>query len=385
MLKSLKIFINSKEIPESLYSQFTMIGDIEEIYNVGGLVLNDTSGTATDMSIFKIGDPVSFVFTFDTGNLVTVDYSILSIVSGDEPKTAGALDTVGDRYIIKLINPSFFNQTPANRGYYQNTSATVRAEMDKIKSNFKKVTIENSDDIKSRRYLLNERPMSFIKQISKKCTIGTEAVLCFTDEKGNFFFTSFKNLKSASPKRSLKHMGSKAKTNYPDLLMTYSSVKNFEDPVQSWDSLKIMSNIFNPAKNITTVSSRVGFGNTGSVIMDKSKISSLPFTIQVANPLEGFQEQKALYAKEVEKQIYNYTINVVVSNSIEDISCGDTVELSLTSSTKDDVNSTYSGVYLIKRCEHSLVDGNIVTKLTLISPSQKMPNWYNSDTIIGIS
>ena len=110
-------------------------------------------------------------------------------------------------------------------------------------------------------------------------------------------------------------------------------------------------------------------------------ISSLPFTSQIANPLYGFAEQKAMFQKEIEKQIYNYVIEVEALNCLDIISCGDTVSVSLKSTVSTIENSMYSGKYVVKRCEHRLYDGTITSKLTLVSPLVKKPTWYKDSVI----
>jgi len=383
MIKYFTVAINDKVLPEKLYSQYSVIGDIDDVYNYGGLVINDTTGAILDISSFKIGDPVQFTFSLEDGSTTKISYAILSITSPGQTKPESSLDTLGDSYIFKLIGPAFFKQVPANRGYFKSTSSIIADEMDKIKLYFNKVNISSSDDSKSRRYLLNERPLSFIKDISKKCLIQGEAALCFTDEKNNFNFTSYKLAYSQAIKLALVAPQSTASTasGVKRITMSTFSVKNFEEAVTSWDTLKPTLNGFNPANNSLYVKSTTGYSTEGSILVSNPMISSLPFTSQIANPLYGFAEQKAMFQKEIEKQIYNYVIEVEALNCLDLISCGDTVSVSLKSTVSTIENSMYSGKYVVKRCEHRLYDGTITSKLTLVSPLVKKPTWYKDSVI----
>jgi hypothetical protein len=383
-LKDVQVFINDIQLDSQAYNTLSIVGDIDFIYNGGALVINDVSGTFSDSAALRIGDLIKIVLLFEeinstTPKNITTEMCIHSIHQDDEHKKT--YDNGGGYYIYKLISPAFYSQVPANRGYNSSTSDIIRKEVNLIKwystnvSTDKSLTIAQSDDSSSRRFLLNERPLSFIKKIAMKASIDKSASLCYVDEFNGFNFVSLKSKLQAKAKFSLVPPVTTGSNTYSPIIMEAFNIRLFEN-LDSWNTQKIRFNKIDIAKNKVTSSTMESLLTSQTeVYLNNLVLKDLKFTTQYAAPADGNLEQEAMSLQYQKDQLHNYVIEVLTYDAIGKIKTGDVVELTIPSSVAYGESNSYSGNYIVKRCEHKIENLQSRSSLILVKVSTKTKSW----------
>jgi len=381
-LTRIDVSINNKIISAASYQTLSLVGDIDFIYNGGALVINDQDATLIDSSFLKIGSTIKIIFGYDNNesSIDTIEMCIHSIHQDDQNKKT--YDTGGGLYIYKLISPYFYAQIPANRGYFSKTSDIINKELGLITSfTPKSKTISQSSDSFSRRYLLNERPLSFIKKISMLSNIDGSAALCFIDDFNNFKYISLDSLLKATPKVSIIAPNSKVKPTYSEgILLSAFNIRLFEN-LESWDSSKVLFNKVDIENNVISQSYLPSLVPTGEVnFIDSNVLSKFTFTSQYSSPTNGIIEQQSLSLQYQKDQLLNFIVEAYCFDAIGRVHAGDVIELIIpTSITGHDTEAnSYSGNYIVKRCEHKIDKMKVKTELILVKPSTKPKSWTQS-------
>jgi len=347
---------------------FTLVGDIDHVYNGGAIVITDSDGAFLSNVLLKVGSLVTFEFELSDKTFEQVTLAVISMEKDPNTKLS-AVSTGGGDYIFTLINPVFFKQIPATRGYFDKTSEIIKKELALITSyRFPSATVADSDDLKSRRYLIGERPLGFIKRIAAQSMIEGTGSICYCDEFGRFKYQSMKKLFDKEPTHSLIAPKSNAITTKTRLLANSIDVTHFKD-VNSWDTLKLKKNIFITETNKTEVSIDQGPVKKGVAFVEKNYVDAMSYTTQYSNLLHGTYEQRAEMQQKKLSQMFNFQVEVEASNVIGILSVGSIVELAIEDSQGISENNSYSGTYVVYRCEHGMHDGKISSKLTLVKPS----------------
>jgi hypothetical protein len=379
-LVDIQIFVKEIELPAQAYEAISIVGDIDFIYNGGALVLNDVNGTFIDSAALRIGDFIKIVFTFSTENTstpkkISTEMCIHSIHQDDEHKKT--YDNGGGYYIYKLISPAFYSQIPANRGYKSSTSDIIRQELNLInwKFNSDSTEIQDSDDSMSRRYLLNERPLSFIKKISMKASIEGSASLCYVDELNGFHFTSLNKRLTEIPTFSLVSPMVTGSNQYSPIIMDAFNIRLYEN-LDSWNTQKILYNQIDISNNSVSSLYMTSLVPSGSeVFLNELITNNVKFTSQYSAPADGVLEQKAMSLQYQKDQLHNFVVEVSLRDAVGKVKTGDMVELVIPSSLNVENSSSYSGKYIIKRCEHKIESLQSRSSLILVKIATPIVDW----------
>jgi hypothetical protein len=379
-LINIQVFFKEVEIDVQAYQTLSLVGDIDFIYNGGAIVINDINGDFFDSGAFRIGDIIKIVFTFSTQNdstpnTITTEMCIHSIHQDDQHKKT--YDNGGGYYIYKLISPAFYSQVPANRGYMSSTSDIIKKEISIIKWKFPQtmMEIQDSDDSSSRRFLLNERPLSFIKKISMKASIKGSASLCYVDEFNGFNFVSLQSKLDKKPSFSLVPPYTSGANTYSPIVMDAFNIRLFEN-LDSWNTQKIRFNKIDIEKNTVVSSSMNSLIQSGQeVFLNNNALNELQFTTQYTAPADGLLEQVAMSLQYQKDQLHNYVVEVVSNEAIGKVKTGDVIELTIPSTLSPGDANSYSGDYIVKRCEQKIENLQVRTSLILVKTGSNPKSW----------
>lgn len=365
------------ELPRLLYPSFALMGDVDNVYSGGAIAIQDDNGQLLSSGTMSVGAQVIFRYfskeleaKSDKPNDVV--YRVLSIES--EIENIGHPATAGGLYIYNLINAAFFDQIIASRGYHQKMSDIISAEVKQISTKgFKSFNIKSTDDLKSRRFMINERPLTFVKNISKKTTINGGPTLCYTDELGNFNLVGITDLIDQSPVASLVPINSPVNSSYEKIVYNGISPQLFKD-IDNFNMIKLKATLLDIETNLEKSDIYTNYFNIKggtSVLFDSNVINQMVYTDQRTFLDEGNAEQKALMQQLRLVSMKNFEISIEAHNALGVISAGNLVELCVSDPMLKNQaqNTSYSGIYLVKRCEHRYIKGMIRSKLNLIKPT----------------
>jgi hypothetical protein len=270
----------------------------------------------------------------------------------------------------------------ASRGYYDKISSIIKKELQLINTTgFKEgMLIKSTDDIKSRRFLINEKPLTFIKDISMKSIINSSPAMCFTTEFGFFKLVSINDLIIQTPKASLVPLGSNSTYKYNIAKCNAFEIK-LMNSIDSWESSKLKGSwldIETLMENQNIYSDSFIIDNQSKVFIESNVSDALTYTNQITFLDEGTFEQKAMIFHARLDTMKTFEIIAEIDNAFDMVSTGDIVEVCISSSRELDEsaqNNSYSGAFLVKRCEHRMVKaGQLRSKLTLIKPTTSTTN-----------
>ena len=377
------------ELPKRSYTGFSIVGDIDVIYNGGAIAVEDVSGSIIESGIMIVGTKVTFKLFFrktpvvegsEENSTKEISYRVLSIDSNADDINIPA--TAGGKYIYNLINAAFFDQKMASRGYYDKISSIIEKELQLINTTgFKEgKLIKSTDDIKSRRFLINEKPLTFIKDISMKSIIDSSPAMCFTNEFGFFKLVSINDLIRQTPKASLVPLGSNSTYKYNIAKCNAFEIK-LMNSIDSWESSKLKGswlNLETLKENQNIYADSFIIDNQSRVFIESNISDALTYTNQITFLDEGTLEQKAMIFHARLDTMKTFEIIAEIDNAFDMVSTGDLVEVCISSSSElneSAQNNSYSGAFLVKRCEHRMVKaGQLRSKLTLIKPTTNTTN-----------
>jgi len=372
-LRNFKTFIDSTEIPAALVLEYSLISDIESLYSGGAIILSDDEGTFLDSSIVRIGSDIILQFTLDSNRIINYKGVVVSI-EGD-PEESKTYDSMGGAYVIKFLHTSYFNQNLESRGFFDKTSSIISSELSRLSVYFTNINIEESDDLKVRRYMINQKPLEFVADIAHTTTINGSAAVCFIDDLGRFNFKALNAMFTQIPTVSIAPAQSTAVPSYRNiLLLSRANLYKFKS-IENIKTLKLKANKLNLETN-QVESTVLRTPRNGRIIANRNKIDNLESTGVIHEHTSGIIEQNANIQNYLKTQMFNYDIDVATDDAVGILKAGDLVELCIGSKLIKG-NNSYSGNYLIKRIEHSMDDGNVITNLRLIRPTL---NRYSTQT-----